>query len=224
MSGYASVHGTDNDDLIDTTPFGNRNDYIDAKDGNDTIETGGGFDIIYAGSGKDLVYAGNDNDTIFGGAAQDELYGESGDDYIDGGNTKDELFGGDGNDTLLGSQGSDTIVGGNGDDVMSGDAGTVGSTPGGGGSGSGNTAEDVFYFEDQFGSDVITDFDLDNDKLEFPEDINGLDIEEPSDLAGYISEVAGNAVISFPNGDSVTLQGISAQDLLDNLDDVVNIV
>lgn len=224
MTGYASIHGSDASETIDTSPFGSRNDYIDAKDGNDTISTGGGNDTVHAGSGKDLVYAGQGNDIVFGGAAQDTLFGEGGNDRMDGGNTDDILFGGTGDDTLLGSQGDDTLLGGMGDDVLSGDAGTVGSTPGGGGSGSGSNGEDVFVFESNFGDDIITDFDLSRDVLEIEENINGLSIDSPADLAAYVTEVGGSAVISFPNGDSITLQGVTREALLDNLDDVVSIV
>jgi Ca2+-binding RTX toxin-like protein len=212
MTGYASIHGTDNDDHIDTTGFGGRNDYVNAKDGNDTISTGGGNDTIFAGSGKDLVYAGSGNDTIYGEAAQDTLYGGSGNDVIDGGNTNDELYGESGNDRLIGGQGEDFLTGGSGNDTLTGD-----------GSG-GSLKEDVFYYESNFGDDIITDFDLNKDILEFRENINGTSIDDPADLAPYITEVGGNAVISFPNGDSITLQGVSRDDLLDGLDDVVNIV
>jgi len=212
MSGYASIHGTDNDDNIDTTGFGGRNDYIDAKDGNDTIQSGGGNDTIFAGAGKDLVYAGSGDDTVYGEAAQDTLYGGTGNDYIDGGNTNDELYGETGNDTLIGGQGEDYLAGGSGNDVLTGD-----------GSG-GSAKEDVFYYESNFGDDTITDFDLDKDTLEFSENINGTSIDDPADLAAYITEVGGNAVISFPNGDSITLQGVSQGDLIATLDDVVNIV
>jgi len=212
MSGYASIHGTDSNDDINSIDFGNRNDYIDAKDGNDTIQSGGGNDIIFAGSGKDLVYAGSGNDTVYGGAAQDTLYGGSGNDFIDGGNTNDELYGESGNDTLIGGQGEDYLEGGSGDDVLTGD-----------GSG-GSAKEDVFYYESNFGDDTITDFDLNKDTLEISGDINDSGIADAADLAAYITEIGGNAVISFPNGDSITLQGVSRDDLIAGLDDVVNIV
>ena len=212
MSGYASIHGTDKNDDINSIDFGNRNDYIDAKDGNDTIQSGGGNDIIFAGSGKDLVYAGSGNDTVYGGAAQDTLYGGSGNDFIDGGNTNDELYGESGNDTLIGGQGEDYLEGGSGDDVLTGD-----------GSG-GSAKEDVFYYESNFGDDTITDFDLKKDTLEISGDINDSGIADAADLAIYITEIGGNAVISFPNGDSITLQGVSRDDLIAGLDEVVNIV
>jgi Ca2+-binding RTX toxin-like protein len=212
MTGYASVHGTDSDDLIDTTGFGNRRDWIDGKDGNDTIVSGNGNDTIYAGSGKDLVYAGSGDDSVLGGAAQDTLYGFDGNDYIDAGNSNDEAFGENGNDTIIGGQGEDYLAGGAGNDVLTGD-------------GSGGAAkEDTFYYASNFGDDIITDFDLTRDKLEIKENINGTSIDDPQDLAAHITEVSGNAVITFANGDSITLQGVSAADLLNDLDNVVNIV
>ena len=210
MTGYASVHGTDHNDSIDTTAFGHRNDFIDAKDGNDTIMSGGGDDLIYAGSGKDLVYAGSGNDTIFGEAANDTIYGGSGHDFINGGNGNDSLFGEAGNDTLIGGQGEDYLVGGAGNDVLTGDGGS--------------SNQDTFFYDDNFGDDIITDFDLSDDILEIKANINGTSIASPADLAPFVSEVSGSAVISFANGDSITLQGISKDDLLSDIGSVIHIV
>jgi len=212
MSGYASISGTNSDDDINTAGFGLRNDYISAKGGEDTIQSGRGDDIIFAGSGKDLVYADSGNDTVYGEAGMDELYGGAGDDVIAGGDSNDDLLGENGDDTLIGGQGEDTLVGGSGNDVLTGDG--PGVPP----------KEDVFFYESNFGDDTITDFDLSRDTLEIRENINGTSIDDPADLAAYITEVGGNAVISFPNGDSITLQGVSRVDLIDGLNDVVNIV
>lgn len=211
MSGYASIHGSDSDNYIDTTGHGGRNDWIDAKDGNDTIHSGGGQDTVFAGSGKDLVYAGDGNDIIFGQAAQDTLYGQGGNDYIDGGNTEDEIYGGEGNDTLIGGQGRDYLDGGAGNDLLTGD-----------GSG-GSTQQDIFYFDDGFGHDTITDFRVGEDVLEITQEINGQAIHSAGDLLPYVSEAGGNAVITI-GSDSITLVGVSRDDLIAGLDDAVNIV
>lgn len=210
MTGYASVHGTDHDDAIDTTSFGSRRDLIDAKDGNDTIMSGGGNDQIYAGSGKDLVYAGSSSDTVYGEAGNDTLYGGGGNDRMDGGNGRDSLFGEAGNDTLVGSHGEDYLVGGAGNDVLTGDDGA--------------SQQDTFFYDSNFGDDIITDFDLADDILEIKANINGTSIASPTDLAPFVSEVSGNAVISFANGDSITLQGISKDDLLSDISSVIQIV
>lgn len=212
MTGYASVHGTDHDDSIDTMSFGSRRDFINAKAGDDTIQSGGGNDQIYAGSGKDLVYAGSSSDTVYGEAGNDTLYGGGGNDRMDGGGSNDSLFGENGNDSLLGGQGEDYLVGGAGNDVLTGDGGGGAAKP------------DSFYYDDNFGDDIITDFDLSDDVLEIKANINGTAIASPGDLAPFVSEVSGNAVISFANGDSITLQGVSRDDLLSDIASVIQIV
>lgn len=210
MTGYASVHGTDHDDSIDTTSFGSRRDFIDAKGGDDTIQSGGGNDQIYAGSGKDLVYAGSSSDTVYGESGSDTLYGGSGNDRMDGGSSNDALFGESGRDSLVGGQGEDYLVGGAGDDVLTGDGGS--------------SSQDTFFYDSNFGDDIITDFDLSDDTLEIKANINGTSIASPADLAPFVSEVSGSAVISFANGDSITLQGISKDDLLADIGNVIHIV
>lgn len=225
MTGFASIHGTDHNDSIDTTGQGNRNDWVWAKDGNDTIETGGGNDGIYAGSGKDLVYAGSGNDTAFGQAAQDTLYGEGGNDYLDGGNTDDVLDGGLGRDTLVGGKNDDYLEGGAGNDLLNGDGTSLqsGNLPGEGSFTTSDKGNDIFFFDDGFGQDTILDFDLGDDMLEIRAGINGTGINNPGDLVPYISESSGNAVITI-GGDSITLVGVTKADLLANLNDVVDIV
>lgn len=224
MSSYASIHGTDSGDLIDTRGSG-QDDVIYARDGNDSIHTGDGTDLVYAGSGKDLVYAGPNSDTVYGQAAQDTLHGEGGNDYLDGGNADDVLHGGLGNDSLIGGKSDDWLNGGSGNDVLTGDGNSLmsGNAPGTGSFQSSNDGDDVFFFDNGFGQDVILDFSLAKDTLEIRAGINGTAINDPSDLAPYIGEASGNAVITI-NGDSITLVGISKNDLLANLNDVVDIV
>jgi Ca2+-binding RTX toxin-like protein len=225
MSSFASIHGTDSGDLIDTRGDGGQHDVIYARDGNDSIYTGDGSDLVYAGSGKDLVYAGPNSDTVYGQAAQDTLYGEGGADHLDGGNGADELFGGSGDDSLIGGKGDDWLEGGSGNDVLTGDGISLmsGNAPGTGSFQSSNDGDDVFFFDNGFGQDVILDFDLAKDTLEIRAGINGTTIGSASDLAPYIGESSGNAVITI-NGDSITLVGISRNDLLANLNDVVEVV
>ncbi|MGG5809259.1 calcium-binding protein [Falsiroseomonas sp. CW058] len=225
MSGYASIHGTDSSETIDTTGQGNRSDWIWAKDGNDTISSGGGDDGIHAGSGKDLVYAGTGNDTVFGQAAQDRLYGEGGNDFLDGGNSNDLLSGGAGNDALIGGKQDDTLEGGAGNDLLTGDGTSLmsGDAQGTGAYGTSNDGQDVFYFDNGFGQDTILDFNLGDDMLEIRSGINGTGISNPTDLVPYIGEASGNAVITI-GADSITLVGVSKADLLANLQDVVDIV
>jgi len=212
MTGFASIHGSACDDTIDTTWAGSRRDYIEAAGGADTVSSGGGNDSVHAGSGHDLVYAGSGNDQAFGDAGRDTIYGGSGNDLIQGGSEDDALFGEAGRDTILGGQGEDFLAGGAGNDVLTGD-------------GAGFAAkEDTFYYDSNFGDDIITDFDLDRDVLEIKGGINASGINDPADLIPLVTEVHGNAVIAFSNGDSITLQGVSRDDLLADLDQVIRIV
>ncbi|MDJ0626981.1 MAG: Hint domain-containing protein [Rhodobacter sp.] len=112
----------------------------------------------------------------------------------------DSLAGGDGADVIDAGIGQDTIDGGAGDDTMTG----------GGGS-------DVFVLADGSGADVITDFDTGdddgdgafNDQL----DVSGLTDAggNPVDAWDVVvsDDGSGNALLTFPNGESVVLQGVA---------------
>jgi len=95
------------------------------------------LETINAGDGNDIVDLTSDNFVLTSGVS---INGEAG------------------NDTLWGSNGADTIDGGAGDDSLFGGAGDDAFT---GGSGS-----DTFQFTATAGSDVITDFDTNNDAIQ----------------------------------------------------------
>jgi Ca2+-binding RTX toxin-like protein len=229
MANFASLTGGDDTyvgtDNNDTILGGGGGDTIYALDGNDSLDGGAGNDLLYAGSGKDLVFAGADNDTVYGQAAHDTLYGGTGNDFLDGGNTEDELYGEGGNDTLIGGNQDDTLVGGAGDDVMNGDGFSQqsGNAPGDGGTGTSSGNQDVFYFDNGFGDDVILSFELGKDVLQIESGINGTGVTDVSQLSGLITEVGGNAVISL-GSDSITLVGVTKDQLIANLNDAVDIV
>ncbi|KMW58357.1 hemolysin-type calcium binding protein [Candidatus Rhodobacter oscarellae] len=115
--------------------------------------------------------------------------------------SSDSLDGGAGADVIDGMHGADTITGGTGNDTMTGGAG-----------------DDVFVLADGgSGADVITDFDT--------ADTNGdgvfndqFDVTGLTDAAGnpvnawdvVVSDDGfGNALLSFPNGETVILQGVA---------------
>jgi Ca2+-binding RTX toxin-like protein len=212
MPGYASLHGSDEADLIDTGWHGSRADFIVAGNGADTVVAGGGHDTVMAGTGNDLVYAGSGHDEADGDAGRDTIYGGLGRDRLDGGAGEDVLFGEGGTDSLIGGAAADQLTGGGGDDVLTGDG--PGASPG----------ADTFYFDSNFGDDIITDFDLSRDVLEIRGGINGSAITSPADLAPLVTEAQGDAVILFANGDSITLEGITRDDLLADLEQVIRIV
>jgi Ca2+-binding RTX toxin-like protein len=96
-----------------------------------------GDDQFDAAGGDDIIFAGAGNDGILGGAGYDRLYGGLGDDALDGGAGDDKLVGGAGNDTMTGGEGADNFS------FAYYSVGTSGNT----------------------GSDVITDFNVEQDTL-----------------------------------------------------------
>jgi len=79
--------------------------------------------------------------TIAGNGGDDVINGQDGNDYLLGNGGNDQLNGGGGNDTLQGGGNNDTLNGGDGDDINTG----------GGGS-------DKFVFDDDDGTDIVTDY------------------------------------------------------------------
>ncbi len=102
----ATVHGSENDDIItdgynDAVNNGN-GDVV----GDDTIDgVGGTFnenDIILAYGGDDMVVSGDGADTVDGGTGNDTVDAQSGDDSV---------MAGDGDDLVCGRSGDDIIIG-----------------------------------------------------------------------------------------------------------------
>ncbi len=237
-AGNDTLNGKDGKDVLtggaghDTLDGGRHEDVLDAGDGDDMVYGGVNADTITGGAGTDRVYGdlaaltagvtgGNDNieggdgaDTIFGDGGtmtgaqggKDYLWGGNGNDVIYGDaqsltagskGGRDVLYGGDGNDTLFGdgatasasSGGDDTLNGGKGDDVMSG--------------GGGN---DTFVFDAKgFGKDIITDFSRtagNSDKI----DVSKMKVSV-DDMT--VKVVGSDTVISFTDGDSITIRNFT---------------
>ncbi|WP_323784106.1 Hint domain-containing protein [Thalassovita sp.] len=192
----------DGDDVIDG---GAGDDTIYAGEGSNTVFGGEGNDVIddddgviytghnefHGGGGNDTIWSGNGNDTVYGDAGRDWINAEGGDDYVEGGA---------GADTIYGSWGDDTLSGGEGNDALSG--------------GDGN---DTFVTTNNSGADTISDFDMGDDDLDgFTND--QLDVSSLLDADGEAVETwdvtvgddgAGNAVLTFPNGETLLLSGVS---------------
>lgn len=215
----SSVDGGLGDDIViggaanDTVLGGDGNDYTFGGDGNDFSEGGRGNDQVFGGGGDDFVGGGYGDDSLDGGSGNDIVGSTVGADTIAGQAGDDMLLGGSGDDSISGGEGDDSVYGGYGNDTAEGGAGS-----------------DRFYFTtDGLGQDVIEGFFNDSgdnaDRLVIAQNINGLDLTAASDLESRVSADAdGNAVIDLGDGNTVTLKDVSADALLENLDDWVELV
>jgi VCBS repeat-containing protein len=118
--------------------------------------------------------------------------------YLAGINTT--LNGGNGKNVLDGSAGHDLLNGGNSPDVL---IGGVGDTLTGG------NGPDTFLFRPDFGANKITDFDVNNDAIQFDKSI----FTSVADLISHTSNSAGGAVISDGHGDTITLASVTLAQL-----------
>ncbi|MDF1677724.1 MAG: hypothetical protein P1U32_03430 [Legionellaceae bacterium] len=100
-------------------------------------------------------------------------------------------FGTDADDHLMGSDYSETFAGEGGDNII---------TTGGG-------EDKIIIANRSDGNDTVTDFDVANDVISLS-NFPGVTVENLS-----ISDVNGDSVVGFPNGQTLTLAGVSAADL-----------
>ena len=193
------IWGNDGSDVIS----GNGgSDTLLGGNGSDTLDGGDDSDLIWAGKGDDSVLASSGNDTIGGGAGDDVLYGGAGANVIKGGNAKDELYGGAGNDLLDGSRGSDTLDGGTGNDSLEGGRGADVLT---GGDGS-----DIFFYENRFLNDQITDFTVGVDTLRLNDDLWSGSHNAASIVANFATVTSEGVVLDFGGRDILTLNGLTS--------------
>ncbi|WP_299554923.1 hypothetical protein [uncultured Tateyamaria sp.] len=197
-TGANIIQSGDGDDEVwahggnDIVHLGLGNDVSIGGRGNDKVFGEDGNDNIYGSDGKDELYGGAGNDRLVGQKDDDSLYGGAGEDLIRGGSWDDIVDGGKGNDTLYGDTGSDRLIGGFGDDIMTG--------------GSHGTYLDVFVFAKDNGTDVITDFEIGEDRIEFT--IAGLNF---ADL--IITDTSSGARIAYDDDDIITLTDVTANQL-----------
>lgn len=226
LSGENTVFGDDGNDTINV---GGSNSLAHGGIGNDTINIGGSNSFAYGGIGDDSITVGGLNTVAYGGAGDDtfygargedwkayggdgadifigftdtdRFYGEDGNDLLNGNAGNDFLYGGIGNDTIFGGLDRDFIYGGDGDDRIDGGAGNDII--------SGGLGRDKFIFIDNSGTDVITDFDINQDIL-----IIDLDpYTSASEIFGMMTEYETFTEISLGFGRFVRLQNVSIEDL-----------
>jgi Ca2+-binding RTX toxin-like protein len=152
-------------------------------------------------SSHSLTLTGTANITGTGNNFGDQLTGNSGANYLWGGDANDTISGGAGRDSLFGGAGNDILNGGDGNDYLEGGKGNDTLT--------GGPGADSFVFKWQSGKDTITDFGANGDS-------DHIDITAylHKGYAPTITDVGANAVISFTSGDSITILGVHAADLM----------
>jgi Ca2+-binding RTX toxin-like protein len=153
------------------------------------------------------IVLGSGNDSVIGSAAGDS---------VDAGDGADTLFGNAGDDTLITGNGADWVSGGTGNDSITLDDG----------SGTGDGVNDTIVMVDGDGNDTLVGF-------ESPTDLGGgsysgndqLDVTGITDLSGNPVNVddvvvndtngdgTGDAILTFPNGESITLQGVPVSEV-----------
>lgn len=157
--------------------------------GNDTVNGAANTSAmtIDANGGDDVITTGSGNDFVDGDAGNDSITAGAGDDTLSGGDGNDTLTGGDGNDSLTGGSGADTFV-----LVQGGDA------------------------------DIVTDFDM---TLTSGRTADRLDVSALRTPGGdaitwrdvvvtdTVGDGSGDAILTFPSGESVILQGVSAAEV-----------
>ena len=214
--GADTFYGNDGDDYLQGDAG---NDLIYGGNGADQMSGGVGDDSLYGGAGNDTAAGGDGNDRLDGGDGDDLVQGDAGNDSISGGLGNDTVDGGDGNDTLDGGDGNDNLTGGVGADSMSGGAGNDRLTGGAGGDTlTGGTGEDIFTLLQAGGADTVTDFDM---TLTQGRTVDQFDVNDLRTLSGdpiawrdvVVTDTngdgTGNAILTFPSGESVVLAGIS---------------
>ncbi|UGA56272.1 tandem-95 repeat protein [Vibrio sp. VB16] len=149
--------------------------YLEAPNGTAPTESEV-YDFIKAN--EELLYVDSDprgdSDTIYGGEGDDTLYGQGG---------ADKLYGEEGNDTLYGGEGDDFLDGGLGNDILTG----------------GDGADTFIWSTDTIdsGTDIITDFHLNSDKIDLT------DLLESNTQADSIDDILSSVTV---DGDNVKIQ------------------
>lgn len=229
------------DDGADAIYGGAGNDLLYGGLGNDVLitQTGGGDDTIWGGedpggADRDLLWIENTDNLLITFTGDES--GTMLDLGVSGGTTSffeiEDIWSGDGNDTIdaslttsghsiAGSLGNDSLIGGSGNDTLDGEAGND-TLIGGAGRDvlTGGDGRDVFGFLDGSGIDTVSDFEMTliggvtTDRL----DVSDLQNPDGSPVKAWQVVVSddgdGQALLSFPSGEQLLLQGVSPASVL----------
>jgi Ca2+-binding RTX toxin-like protein len=214
MSLTGNAHHATGNSLDNTIYANDLGDVLDGGDGNDRLVSGKGIDTLIGGNGNDSFVVNNSKDVVIEkpnggwdivfttvnykaaanveqitmqGTAKEAIANDQGM-YIYGNNLGDKITGGLGSDHLKGGTGDDIITGGGGYDVLTGGGG-----------------HDTFIFTPGFGTDVITDFDVGNDKVDWSALMSKYGAPVLTDHGADVTATFGT--------NSITFQHLHASDL-----------
>ncbi|WP_037990916.1 calcium-binding protein [Synechococcus sp. CC9616] len=166
------------------------------------------FGYFTKGDGSDQTIKGSSaTDMLRGRNGNDRLVGKNGNDYLYGGGGDDTSLGGAATDVLLGRKGADVLKGGKGNDLLYG--GYQNDTLTGG------KGQDVFLLSRELPgeSDVITDFNVNQDGIGLTKAVDLIFSQEGDDLR-----------ITGLYGVNTLLQNVQKDDFLTNFPDNLEIV
>lgn len=160
------------------------------------------FDRKFEGNARNNTINGTTlRDKIEGYGGADVLSGLDGADKIDGGAGADRLFGGNGNDHLEGGFGADLLFGGGGADKLeSGQGNDVMS---------GGAGRDSFVYYRGDDNDIVSDFVDNIDRI----DLTAFNFSNARAAKSFASNVSGDVVFNFGNGDTLTIDNITLSQL-----------
>jgi Ca2+-binding RTX toxin-like protein len=202
LTGSARINGTGND--LDDHLIGNSganvltggggNDYIDGGGNSDTLIGGKGDDTyVYSNSKVSIIErAGEGNDTVI--AYINYSLGDNLENLVLSNTTGHAVvaYGNSLDNHITGNDLANTIDGYGGNDTLTGGGGA-----------------DLFRFEVHSGKDIITDFGANGDH----DTINTVSYMR-SGARATVTDHGSDVVISFSTGDSITLLGVHAHDLI----------
>ena len=153
-------------------------------------------DVLNGFGGDDILKAGQGEDQLYGGVGRNVLHGHGGDDLLVGGNDTERLLGGSGDDTLYGHGGNDILRGGAGNDWIEGGDGA-----------------DEFIFRNNWGHDVVADFQDGIDSILFQQ----LNLVDTNDALSYATQIGNDVIFAFEAGDSLTIINTTVADIYDDI-------
>lgn len=217
------LEGRNGDDVLNGD---DGNDRLLGGDGNDIINGGDGVDTIFGQDGDDILSGGNDNDFFFGGAGADSHNGGAGLDTVSylasgsiaiqngigvsGDAAGDSFVGieryfGSSSDDIINASG--ILIGNGGNDYLQGMNGSNDSLNGGAGT-------DTFAYDTTGGAaDVIQGFFLGEQISILGGDAN---FDTEAEILAVGSNAGANVIFDFGGGNTLTLVGVSLEDLPTN--------